>query len=88
MSKHEYDKNYTAIPDQPESSMIDMSKLPQEIQLALHVLREYEAQGAVWPALITDECRAWFRYQERLNRKLVEVAKDGCRGCAMCEGGA
>lgn len=63
--RHEYDSDYIAIPDGHGSSMLNVDALPDDVQAALTVCREFEAQGAVWPALITDEARAWFRHQDR-----------------------
>lgn len=62
---HHYDSAYVPIPDAPELSMIDMAQLPQEVQDALRVVREYEAQGAAWPALLARPVRAWFRHEDR-----------------------
>jgi hypothetical protein len=63
--RHEYDKHYIPIPDAPQASMIDMDKLPINVQWALRMVREYEAQGAAWPSLLADPVRAWFRAEAR-----------------------
>lgn len=63
--RHTYDRNYVPVPDAPEASMLDVSRLPEEVQHGLRAAREHEAQGAVWPTLLADPVRAWFRYQER-----------------------
>lgn len=63
--RHQYDRAYAAIPDAPQGSMLDVARLPVEVRSALRVCRDYEAQGAVWPALLSNEARAWFRWFDR-----------------------
>lgn len=63
--KHSYDRDYLPIPDAPNSSMLAVGKLPDDVQRALGVLRDFELQGAAWPSLMTTSARAWFRYYER-----------------------
>lgn len=45
--------------------MLNVEALPQEVQDALKVCREYEAEGAYNATLVADPVRAWFRYQMR-----------------------
>lgn len=63
--RHEWDHNYLPVPDAPLASMLDVDALPDDVRAALLVCREFEAQGAVWPTLLADAPRAWFRYQDR-----------------------
>jgi hypothetical protein len=65
--RHEYDRAYLPIPDAPQGSMLDIAQLPSEVQDALRVCREYEAEGAYNATLIAPAVRAWFRYLDRLD---------------------
>lgn len=64
--RHEYDRAYLPIPDAPQGSMLDVAQLPQEVQDALRVCREYEAEGAYNATLIVQAARAWFGHEDRL----------------------
>lgn len=68
ISPHAYDRNYVPIPDAPQGSMIDVGQLPGEVRDALRTVREYEGQGAIYPTLLADPVRAWFRHEGRVVR--------------------
>jgi hypothetical protein len=63
--RHLTDRAYLPVPDHPRADMLNVEALPQEVQDALKVCREYEAEGAYNPTLVADSVRAWFRYQMR-----------------------
>lgn len=65
IERHTYDSAYAPIPDSSRGSMLDVARLPNEVQDALSVVRDYEAQGAIYPTLLADPVRAWFRWRER-----------------------
>lgn len=69
--RHEYDRSYLPIPDAPQASMLDITQLPREVQDALRVCREYEAEGAYNATLIAQAVRAWFRHEDRVSTSLA-----------------
>lgn len=65
VSRHEYDRNYVPIPDAPQGSMVNLPDLPPKVFEALCVVREFEAEYAWRPTLLSDGARAWFRWEDR-----------------------